>query len=55
MATPDLIFRQKHPTMNVAINVKTMLAGFLSFVTSKIYAQSRIFGVLPNAMASACR
>ena len=35
MAVPDLIFRQKHLTVDAAMNVKTMLTDSLSFVTLK--------------------
>lgn len=41
MAVPDLIFRQKHLTMNV----KTMLADFLSFVTPKCMHKARFLAV----------
>ena len=42
MAVPDLIFRQKHLTMNAAMNVKTMLADFLSFVTPQSMHKARL-------------
>ena len=45
MAVPDLIFRQKHLTMNAAMNVKTMLADFLSFVTPKCMHKARFLAV----------
>ncbi len=45
MAVPDLIFRQKFQTMSVAMNVKTMLADFLRFVTPKTMHKAR-FSVL---------
>lgn len=45
MAVPDLIFRQKHLTMNAAMNVKTMLADFLSFVTPKSMHKARFLAV----------
>ena len=45
MAVPDLIFRQKHLTMNAAMNVKTMLADFLSFVTPKCMHKARFSAV----------
>lgn len=45
MAVSDLIFRQKHLTMNAAMNVKTMLADFLSFVTPKCMHKARFLAV----------
>ena len=51
MAFPDLIFRQKHLTMSTAMNVKTMLADFLRFVTPKTMHKAR-FSVLLDAVTA---
>ncbi len=51
MAVPDLIFRQKFQTMSVAMNVKTMLADFLRFVTPKTMHKAR-FSVLLDAVTA---
>lgn len=51
MAVPDLIFRQKHLTMSTAMNVKTMLADFLRFVTPKTMHKAR-FSVLLDAVTA---
>ena len=51
MAVPDLILRQKFQTMSVAMNVKTMLADFLGFVTPKTMHKAR-FSVLLDAVTA---
>ena len=45
MAVSDQIIRQNSQTMNAAMNVKTMLADFLSFVTPKCMHKARFLAV----------
>ncbi len=42
MAVSDQIIRQNSQTMNAAMNVKTMLADFLSFVTPQSMHKARL-------------
>ncbi|MBU1309271.1 MAG: hypothetical protein KKE30_07045 [Gammaproteobacteria bacterium] len=45
MAVPVQILRQNSQTMNTAMNIKTMLADFLLFVTSKSMYKTRLLAV----------